>query len=325
MIDTPAVQAPVPGARLRRRHIVSGVASSALSLVLLFLLLRHTDWREVGALLRQARPGWLLLGMGGVVLTVVGRALVWRVLLWPSGPLSVWTVTRALVLGLTINNLLPARMGEPFRAGVIAREQKRSLVTVLAAVLAETLATGVLLVTMGTIALARSGSLPWFDRAAKPLLAACLLVLVALSILARRPQPAVSGRLGALLGRMREGSLALARPLAVVRMLVWATLSFTGQLILLTAVQRSLGLAQPLHAIVVTVVAMNLAGALPSAPAALGTLELGALGALALYQVPRSLAVSTTLLFHTLVTVPTTAVGVVLLTRMGIRWRPRPG
>ena len=124
--------------------------------------------------------------------------------------------------------------------------------------------------------------------------------------------------MGAIRGRIRTGSLALAHPTAVLRMLVWGSLSIGGQAVVLWAAARAIALQLSVSAIVLTVVAMNVAGSLPSAPAALGTLEFGALGALALFAVPRSEAVSVTLLFHTLVSIPVTLVGVVLLSRLGV-------
>jgi uncharacterized membrane protein YbhN (UPF0104 family) len=309
---------------MRRRQVRVGLACSLLSMLLLVALLRRTDWAAVLTLLRGARLDWVLFGVSGLAVTVIGKALMWRVLLAVSGPLSVWSVTRAVVLGLTVNNLLPGRIGEPFRASVVALEARRDVVPVLATVLVEILANGVLFVTIGIVALARSGSLPWFDRAAPVLLAGCLLVLLGLLLVVRRPQPEAGGRLRSLLARVRTGSLALGRPLAIVQIVAWGALSIGGQLVLLTGAQRALGLALPLPALALTVAAMNLAGALPSAPGALGTLELGALGALSLHEVPHSLAVSSTLLFHALVTLPVTGLGIFLLARAGMRLSNAP-
>jgi uncharacterized membrane protein YbhN (UPF0104 family) len=223
-----------------------------------------------------------------------------------------------MIVGLTVNNILPARLGEPVRAAVIALWGNRSMVAVLATLLAETMITAVLLVGFGTLALSRSGSLPWFSRVSIPLVAACLVLLAAMAALARRPPGTPTRRWHAIVERVRSGSLALAKAGAVLRMVVWGSIAIGGQVLVLWGCARSLAVPLSVPALVLTVVTMNVAGSLPSAPAALGTLEFGALGALALFAVPRTEAVSVTLLFHTLVGIPVTVVGVVLLSRLGV-------
>jgi uncharacterized membrane protein YbhN (UPF0104 family) len=298
--------------------VLLALAGSALSAVLLVLALRGTDWRAVGALLARADWTWLVLAVLGEAIAILGRALTWRVLLLPTGPASLAELSRAMTIGLTVNNLLPARIGEPVRAAVVALWGQRSMVSVLATQLVEATIVALLLVVFGTVALSGSGSLPWFTYVSVPLVLGSLAALVALAVLARRPPPGEARRLSAIVGRIRTGSLALTRPPAVVQMVLWGSLSILGQVVVLWGCSRALSVPLPSPALVLTVVTMNVVGSLPSAPAALGTLEFGALGALALFDVPRTEAVSVTLLFHTVVTIPVTLVGVVLLSRLGV-------
>lgn len=307
-----------PAAHDRRHSLLAALAGTAISAVLLVLALRGTDWSAVGALLARANWAWLVVGVLGEALAILGRSLTWRVLLLPIGPVSVAELSRAMTIGLTVNNLLPARIGEPVRAAVVALWGQRSMVAVLATQLVEATIVALLLVLYGTLALSGSGSLPWFTYVSVVLVLGSLAALVALTVLARRPPPGETRRLHAIVGRIRTGSLALTRPWAVVQMVVWGSLSIFGQVVVLWGCSQALSVPLPLPALVLTVVTMNVVGSLPSAPAALGTLEIGALGALALFDVPRTEAVSVTLLFHTAVTVPVTLVGVVLLSRLGV-------
>src|SRR4029079_2961369 len=96
------------------------IVGFGISAVLLFLLLRSVDPQSLGSSLGAA--DWRLI-VPAVCLFFVGallRSVRWGLLL-PEYRIPTWTLFKALVVGFTVNNRLPVRMGEVARAYLLAR------------------------------------------------------------------------------------------------------------------------------------------------------------------------------------------------------------
>ena len=92
---------------MRRATLLA--ASLAVSALFLWLALRDVPLAEVGASIREAQFGWILVSLGTIVLALYTRAIRWRGLLGNRIPLG-----RAFhILGVTfLANQLPLRAGE---------------------------------------------------------------------------------------------------------------------------------------------------------------------------------------------------------------------
>jgi uncharacterized protein (TIRG00374 family) len=94
----------------------------AISGVLLLLVVRSIAGQSAELFAALASADWRLI-VPAVLLYFVGsfiRSVRWKLLL-PEQGVSVATVWRALIVGFTVNNLLPLRMGEVARAYLLAR------------------------------------------------------------------------------------------------------------------------------------------------------------------------------------------------------------
>jgi glycosyltransferase 2 family protein len=130
--------APVSGRRIRGLVVV-GILSSCVAIA---VLIAAVDPSRTLAVIRQARPEPLALGMGIWAIQTVVRAARWRLLLGKGDDgsnLPFGLILRALLIGYLGNAVLPARLGEAARAGLIARVARRTFGSVLGTVLLERL------------------------------------------------------------------------------------------------------------------------------------------------------------------------------------------
>jgi glycosyltransferase 2 family protein len=97
-----------------------GVVGLAISVGLLVLLLRGVDPAALGAALGAADLRFLPPAVGLYFGAVGIRSWRWRLLL-PPGAAPTGVLYRALLVGFTLNNLLPVRLGEVGRAYLLGR------------------------------------------------------------------------------------------------------------------------------------------------------------------------------------------------------------
>ena len=101
--------------------LVRTVLSLAMSAVFIWLSLRHTDVRAVGAAMAAPDPA-RVAAYGGIQLIIhVVRTLRWGILLEPLGHVSFKRLNSASAVGWMLLMVLPLRLGEFARPLLIAR------------------------------------------------------------------------------------------------------------------------------------------------------------------------------------------------------------
>jgi uncharacterized membrane protein YbhN (UPF0104 family) len=114
-----------------------GVAFGAL---LLWLTISQVDLSNAKSALAKADFRAMALAIVAYWLAVAVRISRWRLLLSETKPLTYAEVGRSLIVGYTMNNLLPARLGELFRVDFVKREYGVARSAVLGSVIMERLA-----------------------------------------------------------------------------------------------------------------------------------------------------------------------------------------
>ena len=301
----------------------------ALGFLLLALAIKGVDAAALRRSLASANPWLVGLGLLAVVGTVVAKVLRWRLLFYPSCEgLRLSTLFSALLIGQTINLLLPARLGELARAYLVAQEEKRSALSVLGTVVAEKTLDGFALVLLLGVLLLLMPLPPWLrvSGGAAALMTSVLLVGVLLLTGERRRVIGASEELcliAPVLGRLKLGERvsALGEGLSSLRArgiqarlllwtaAIWALGALTNYLVLLALrVEVPLVLASVL---VLTVVHLGLV--VPTSPARIGVFHYLCLLALSLLAVEKSAALAFGLVLHGIVVLPVMAVGLVCL------------
>jgi uncharacterized protein (TIRG00374 family) len=305
-----------------RRGWLPVVGGIVISVAAVLFLAWAVDLSQTWTTLSAAHPWPLAAVLPIVAVQLVIRSWRWRLLLavGPGGAAPrVRRLLPVLAIGYLGNSVLPARLGEPIRAWLVARREGLSVASALGSVAFERLIDVASLAAVAAVASATSGGPAWITRGAVAVAAAATIVIVTLVAV---DVPAVARRLGALLGRrapwiqggMRHivaFSVAVGgqrRPAivaaAIVSSVAWLMdgLSFWS---VATALQ--LGIS-PAAALVIAAVAV-LGTAIPSAPGYVGTFELAAVAAGTAVGLHAGEALALAVAAHFLVTVPLAALG----------------
>ena len=137
--------------------------------VLLYYSLRGIEWSKVWSILSHAELKYILIWFGISTVSLVLRALRWRVLLTAEGPVEVATAFWATAAGYFGNNFLPFRAGEVVRSLMISARTGMSKSFVLTTALSERIFDAITLVGVAAILLLTLPQKPgWFSNAATP-------------------------------------------------------------------------------------------------------------------------------------------------------------
>ncbi len=143
---------------MRRQGPVSFLVGTLFSAACLWYALRGVDLLAMARGIGRVDVLWILGSVLAGLLSLVIRAIRWRLLLTSIIPAATASLVSATFIGMMANNLLPARLGEVVRAWVLARRVQASVPTVLASIVVERLLDVVaLLVVLGVCLAAVSG------------------------------------------------------------------------------------------------------------------------------------------------------------------------
>ena len=213
--------------------------------------------------LRDARPGWVLIAALSCGCALLCSAAAWRVGLRACGGEACFSQTAArYAVGSLVNSVAPAHLGGAARIALMARTLpgpdglwRAGGVGVVVGV-----ARGITLALL-VLAAAALGRIPLWPA---PVLA---VVLVGLFVLGSRAADRFEGRIGSLLrvfgalGRTDGGGL---------RVLGWICGSAVARVAAATAAAMALGIGRPLWVGVVLLGAIALAGMMPLTPGNFG-------------------------------------------------------
>ena len=272
----------------QRLSIVAGLAVTAL---FLWLAVRNVQVAELIDVLKAARWRWLLVMVPLFLVDLAIRALRWRILLSqaalpkPQGRAgSLWLLFRLEAIGLAVNNVLFARIGELARAALAARELGIPVAVALASVAIERALD--LAALLALFVIVGSGSPlvePNVLRGAGVLLTGVLAALLVL-VLAEKllePKGPVDRRLARwpglrkLVSQLVLGASVLRRPSAVLPAAGLSVALWLSDASICWAAARALGLGAVVD-YPRSILILSWAGAssaLPAAPGAIGTYE----------------------------------------------------
>ena len=153
-------------ARLVIKRVAFGAIGLLLGAFFLYLALRNVTRQELSDVLRRLDRGVLAAGVAIYIASIAPRCVRWGLLLRATGSVKWRHVAEALIAGFAANYLLPARIGELFRADYAMRLFHMSRFTSLGTIVVERVFDGVILVCGLWISL---GALSWSASNALPL------------------------------------------------------------------------------------------------------------------------------------------------------------
>lgn len=286
--DPRRTRASVLAIARRSALALAGVAA----LVLGVLALRSIGIANITSALINSSPALVLLGLGVMCAAITARAFSWEAIMraaMPLTPLRLADAMQGTFIGVLMSATLPARLGEPARAVVVARRTGRpreTLPIVLGTMVSQTLLNILALAVLGVVMLS---SVNFFRGHETALLtvalapAALLVAVVSIPALLRlRPGGTRGSRVLELLlrgrralARVRTGLVVFRHPrlgaIATVAQLGAWGLQALSCYVLLGAL--GLGVHTGFAAAAAVLFAVNITAILPATPANIGVFQ----------------------------------------------------
>ena len=332
---------PAGDRRSRGRRVRRGLvgAGAALAIGLTALALTRIGVESILAALLAATPVWVLVAFALMCLSMLIRAEAWHAILraaLPGTRVRRRDAARGTMIGVLMSATLPARLGEPSRALIVARRLGRvrdRFPVVLGTLVSQTLLNIFALCVLGTIMFATVGLFKGNEDA---LVVATLAPVVVLALvlaapwLLRRGRPSRFQRVQQALALARGAMVQVRRGLQVFRrprLGAWAAtmqLSAWGvQLLACYALLVALGLDERagLGAAAAVLFAVNVTAALPATPSNLGVFQAACVAVLSAYGVGKTDAFAYGVILQAVEIATAVMMGMPALVREGMTWR----
>jgi phosphatidylinositol alpha-mannosyltransferase len=326
--------------RIRTLRRAGLVASSLAGGALAGLALQRVGVTRVAASLLASKPGLLVAGLALMCAAMFTRAIAWHAILSAA---PTWRrakrrdAMQGTFIGVLMSSTLPARLGEPSRALIVARRLGRAretLPVILGTMVSQTLLNLLALAILGGVTLSSASALDSHYRA---LLLVGLAPLAALLASALGPillTPGVnsrSQRLQALLAsmrswmlRLRDGLRVFARPRAAARATIVQLGAWTLQWLSCWLLLMALGLEVRSGGAAAAGVlfAVNVTAVMPATPANVGVFQAACVAVLAgAYHVATPDAIAYGIVLQAVEVATALIMGLPALLNEGLSWR----
>ena len=339
---------PAPPVSGRRRALsiarrVGFVAFTVGALVLAVLALRTIGIGNITSALLDSSPTWVIVGLGIMCSAMAMRAVSWLAILRAALPkeasIRLSDSLQGTFIGVLMSSTLPARLGEPARALVVARRTGRpreTLPIVLGSLVSQTLLNILALVILGAVMFSSvdifSGHQQGLLFAAIAPVALLALVLIAPLLLRRGPAARIpSGRLAQLLGQVRGAMTRVRAGLSVFRDPKLGATAVFGQLaawalqwVSCYTLMIALGLDHQvgIGAAAAVLFAVNISAVLPATPANLGVFQFACAAVLSAgWHVSWSTGVAYGVILQAVEVATAMLMGAPALLKEGMSWR----
>jgi phosphatidyl-myo-inositol alpha-mannosyltransferase len=326
--------------RRRAAGRVGLVVAAILLVAVLAFVLARLNLPHIAHALISASPGWIVLALTLMMLSLIARAISWRAILSAALPgfhIGWIAVARATTIGVMASAVFPGRIGEPTRIVVLSRRldgpASRTFPVVAGTVFSQTL---INLAALGILAAVTFTSVPLLDGHASALVAVLAVpAFVALLVFGIPPllriaqrAPSLRIRSGAiafagLLRLARRGLVVFARPshgipAVAFQLLAWALQWGSCYMVLL-----ALGLTPPATLVTAAAVllAVNVTAVLPATPSNVGVFQAACLVVLAAYGIGAGQALAYGIILQAVELLTALALGLPALLREGMTWQ----
>jgi phosphatidyl-myo-inositol alpha-mannosyltransferase len=331
------MMAPRQRPRIDRRV---AIAIAALLLAGIFAYaLSSLGLQRIGHALISASPGWVLLALVLMGLSLLLRSVSWHQTLraaLPDASIRWATVARATMVGVMGSAVFPGRVGEPTRVLMVTRRlqgpSRRVLPIVAGTVFSQTLinlfALAVLAaVTFTSVPLLQGHESGLEGALAVPLVLAALVLagprLLALGRRSRSPRvQRLSSEIARLLALARQGLTVFARPrhgsrAVAAQLLAWALQWTACYTILLALGLQSRG---GLVAAAAILLAVNVSAVLPATPSNVGVFQAACVVVLSAYGASGGTSLAYGIILQAVEVITALALGVPALLAEGMTW-----
>jgi uncharacterized protein (TIRG00374 family) len=313
----------------RRGSLAIRLVGLLVSLAALWLVIHSVDLGACATVLSKANPIPLVACLAVIATQVILRSVRWRLLLPVprcGGSLRVKRIVPVLLVGYLGNAVLPARLGEPIRAYLVARREDLDAAEAFGSVVLERVVDTATLAVVAFVASVVVNAPSWIVQATAVAALAGSAFTGALVVIGPGPLVRLTRRLVAhvpgaaradpVLGRLDDFARGIERPCRSGAVVVAAIVSAACWMLDATTfwlVARSIGApVDPAAALLIAAVTV-LGTALPSAPGYVGTFELAAATTAGALGVSAAPALALAVLAHAMTLLPLAVGGAISL------------
>jgi phosphatidylinositol alpha-mannosyltransferase len=313
---------------------VAGVAALALALV----ALQRIGVDRVGQALLASSPTWVLIALGLMCFSMILRGFAWHAILRAALPRARVRLRDALqgtFIGVLMSATLPARLGEPSRAFIVARRIGRArehLPVVLGTIVSQTLLNILALVLLGIVMFS---TVDLFTHHTALLVVAMAPLAIALAVLSlpamlRGGKPSRFARVAALVRRLQNALVQVRAGLTVFRRPRLGGIATVAQLsawvvqwMSCYALLVALGLDDQagIGAGAAVLFAVNVTAVLPATPSNIGVFQAACVAVLGAYGVGHADALAYGIILQAVEMATAVVMGAPALVKEGVSWR----
>ncbi len=316
------------------------LAALILLVALVVFALSRLELHRIGHALITATPGWIVLALVLMALSLLLRSASWLAVLRAALPEATipWPpVVRATMIGVMASAVVPGRVGEPTRVLVLARRvdgsTRRLLPIIAGTVVSQTLMNLLALailagITFSSVPLLHGHLAGVLGALAVPI-AALVLVLAGprLLALARRSHRErvvhAADAVARTLNLARRGLVVFAHPRYGAAAVACQLLAWSLQWLACYSVLLALGLQSHtnLATAAAILLAVNLSAILPATPSNVGVFQAACLVVLAAYGVGAGPGLAYGIILQAVEVLTALLLGVPALLREGLTWQ----
>ena len=296
----------------RRLTLALRILAIAAIAVALWWFVRAMDFAALGRAFRTAKLWPLVIAAVLNFVCLWIKAVCWRVMLAPRHDVSVLRLFRLTIATFAASAIAPARAGEVLRVWSLKRHDGVPVADTAAVAVAEKLLDGIsMVILVSPVPWLLPGLPSWVAAAIGICAGVAVVLLVGLFIAVGRIDRTATEAPASVIRRFVAGMHVLRSPRRLFGTLGLLLLIWTIDLGLVMGVLYAVDVHVPIAAGLLTLFTLNLTIAVPSTPAQVGALEVGALAALDLVNVPHEAALAFALLYHAMQIIPLLAVGLI--------------
>jgi len=269
---------------LRDNKYVRVALGFLVGFLFLYLSIRNVDWDEVGVLLENINYNWVLVAILAYWVELGFRIVRWRTLLARiEPPIPLRLINIAFICGYAANNVLPARLGELFRADLLGRLTNSSRLTVLGSIVVERLFDVLAVLAMSVwgvyfVTTADGSALDLVRNGLGLLILPVALLVMGILWFVYLPDNFLVARVKSIsyhIGNLLRGLQVLEDPKSYISLTANTIILWALNGVAVWAVMLAIGVDLSAGETVLLMGISGIAAAIPAMPAGIGTLQYG--------------------------------------------------
>ncbi len=253
-----------------------------LGAALLYLSIKNVSWQDIKGELESLVYPWIFFAVLLYWLELTLRIARWRRLLAQmKPPVAGNHIALAFISGYAANNVLPAKLGEAFRADLLGRLANVSRLSAFGSIIVERLLDMIAILGMAAwglffVTTTQLDTVEEVNRGLGLVLAPVLLLVLAIYFLVARKHTAINAKLKTLNVRVRnliQGLQTLEDTSSYLGLLTSTLLIWTLNCLAIWSIMMSLSIHLDLNQTILLIGLTGISAAIPAAPAGIGTLQ----------------------------------------------------